>query len=160
MKEEIIDSLHQLAKLLEDKEQMMQSILSLTREQGSLFSSDHMDKLQALIDCKQQYIEKIKVLDAAINAHYDCIHKACGGLDGVNEAGTEDTRACIKVHIEQIKESTVSIHQLEIEHMKRAVEMIDEIQYNLQEVEREKKAVNTYNPLPVNTETSRLDIKK
>ena len=138
--------IQKLIDVSDKKLNIIREILNLTRMQSAIISENSADKLNKLIDLKQQQIDLIGELDEAFEVYYGRL-KSVLGVQSIEEINMVQFNGAaeLKQIIADITNATRQIQVLEIENKNQVQAVLDNLASEIRKVKRHKMANNGYN---------------
>ncbi|QNU68684.1 flagellar export chaperone FlgN [Ruminiclostridium herbifermentans] len=125
---------------------IIKEILDLTRMQSAIINEDSAEKLNKLIDLKQQQIDLIGELDEAFEVYFGRL-KSVLGVQSIDEIDMVQFNGAaeLKQIITDITNATRQIQALEIENKNKVQAVLDNLASEIRKVKRHKMVNNGYN---------------
>lgn len=150
----MLDSYNELVvliKLLNEKAKLLTEILSITNAQTKAIENGKLEKLDNLIQVKQDYIDKINNIDNSFNSHFKVIKKKYN-VDQISELDIDIEKETV-FKIKEITEEVYGLLAKTFEIEKRNSELINsnfqEIKSKLKNIKQGKKVTSNYYKQPI-----------
>ncbi len=138
--------IQKLIEISDKKLNIVKEILNLTRMQSAIINENGADKLNRLIELKQQQIDQISELDEAFDVYYGRL-KSVLGVQSIEEISMVkfDRAAELKQIITDISNATKQIQVFEIENKNQVQAVLDNLASEIRKVKQHKMVNNGYN---------------
>lgn len=136
---------NQLIQLLAKKKEYLIKMLELTKLQTIAIEDKIDDKLNQYIDDKQQFIDRINVLDDEFAKRFDTLKKEMG-VESLEQVVTSYPTHYqeLKIITQEVKKLIEDIFMLEKENSVKLKQRFDDIKGKLKQVSGGKKMVSAY----------------
>lgn len=153
------DLLEKLQQLLQQKQQLMQQVLLVSQQ---LVSADgELEKIQALLDARQEYMNKTDQLDEQINFVKQRIITDVGvGSWPDMEKLYPQAVANLDAMVTNIKELAMAAHQITQQSRQQAEAKLSQLQQEFKKLQSNKTGFTAYQHKRVQTSGYFLDKKK
>lgn len=138
--------IQKLIEISDKKLNIIKEILELTKIQSEIIDENSADKINRLIDLKQQQIDLIGELDQAFEVYYGRLKSVLGvqSIDEIDMAQfTEATQ--LKRIVTEISNTISQIQKLEIENKNKVQDVLDKLASEIRKVKSHKMVNNGYN---------------
>lgn len=138
--------IQKLIEISNKKLNIVNEILDLTKIQSEIINEDSAEKLNKLIDLKQQQIDLIGELDEAFEVYYLRMKSVLGvqSIEEINMTQLEGT-AELKQIISDISNTSTQIEKLEIDNKNKVQAVLDKLASEIRRVKQHKMVNNGYN---------------
>lgn len=146
---------------LKKKYVLLRSILSLTQAQSSEINENAVEKLQKLIDEKQNTIDEINKLDDEFDACFTRLKNALkvNSLDELDAVGIEGAK-----HLKEITADIINlikeISEIEKANNLKSEELLNNLRSEIKKINQTKTINNAYGSRPGNKAAYFIDKKK
>ncbi|HYE10830.1 MAG TPA: flagellar export chaperone FlgN [Patescibacteria group bacterium] len=158
MNNQLINDLNQI---IEQKLELFKEIYNITLAQQKDIEDHEADNIEALVQKKQQVIDKIDKLDGDFLASYNKLKEA-HNLDSLDLIDTEKHPEMknIKTHIKSIMGMAHKIMELENSNKDKLDKIFQNVKSELRQINVGKRSLNAYEPKPVYNDGVFIDKKK
>lgn len=155
----IEELLHNLQQLLQQKQQLMQQVLSVSEQ---LVDADgELEKIQTLLDARQEYMHKIDQLDQQIELIKQGISSAAGVSNWSDvERLYPQMAANMKAQVGKINELAAGAHRLSEQSRQQAESRLLQLQQEFKKLQHNKTGFTAYRSKGVQSSGYFLDEKK
>jgi tRNA U55 pseudouridine synthase TruB len=138
--------IQKLINVSDKKLNIIREILDITRLQSEIINEDSADKLNKLIDLKQQKIDLIGELDEAFEVYYGRL-KSVLGVQSLEEINMVQFNGAVELKqtITDITNAVRQIQVLEMENKNKVQAVLDDLASEIRKVKRHKMVNNGYN---------------
>lgn len=154
-----MDLLGKLQSLVEQKDQLMQQVLSVS--QGLVNTGENLEKMQVLLDARQQYMKKIDQLDEQIEVVEQGVLAALG-VDNwqVVAKNHPQTVAKIDATVANIKKTASAAHKITQQSRQQAESQLTQLQQEFKKIQSKKTGFIAYRQKDAQASGYFLDKKK
>ncbi|PYG89129.1 FlgN protein [Ruminiclostridium sufflavum DSM 19573] len=138
--------IYRLIEISEKKLNILKEILNLTKMQSAIISEESAEKLDRLINLKQQQIDLISELDGSFEVYYARM-KSILGVKSIEEISMVQLQGAaeLKQVITDISNTTKQIQKLEIDNKNEVQTILDRLASEIRRVKQHKIVNNGYN---------------
>ncbi|HHV59524.1 MAG TPA: flagellar protein FlgN [Clostridiaceae bacterium] len=153
--------IEELIGLLESKQKLLQTILSLTQEQARAIDEENVEELEKMVEEKQVHIDRINIIDKEFNFIYAEFKEKFGSLD-INNAKDLEVREVkrLKDEVAKTMELIKSIFAIEESNNDKAGKLLQKISDSLKSISQTKKVTNAYDQKAYQVQPHYIDKKK
>lgn len=143
MSEELIEELIDISK---EKLSLLNLMLKFTKEQKNFIKEDNIEKVNLIINKKDNLIEKIDSLDIQFLSKFIHLKKE-NNVEDINELNIEDFPKLkdLKEIIEEISSTLMALSLLDEENKTKLKMDLENVKSNLKNIKKGKKVYNSYN---------------
>lgn len=143
MSEELIEELIDISK---EKLSLLNLMLKFTKEQKNFIKEDNIEKVNLIINKKDNLIEKIDSLDIQFLSKFIQLKKE-NNVEDINELNIEDFPKLkdLKEIIEEISSTLMALSLLDEENKTKLKMDLENVKSNLKNIKKGKKVYNSYN---------------
>lgn len=135
-----------MIELLKRKKQLLCDMFDLTKAQTDVITAGTLDKLQELIDDKQQKINEIDKLDTDFSMYFESL-KIAFGINKLNEldAASHPQAKQLKQITSEVVGLVGEISRVEKVNSEKSKKLLDELGSQIKKVNQGRKINNAYN---------------
>lgn len=136
-----------LLRILEKKQELLNQILELTKQQGDTFNSQRIGDLEEIIAQKQKRIQKIDDLDDEFTLHFNGLKQIMNieKLEEVSSFGTSEAPQ-LKGAVQKTIDTVEIISKFEKENAKKAKALLDNLSDEINKISNIKRVSLAYGP--------------
>lgn len=153
--------INQLNQIVEHKLEFFTEIYSITMEQKKDIEDNDADNIAALVQQKQDIIDRVNKLDEDFLSGYKKLKEELH-LDSLdfNDTKKYPEMESIKTHIEKIMGMAHKIMELENSNREKLNAIFQEVKNELRQINTGKRSLKAYEPQPVYNDGIYIDKKK
>lgn len=142
--------IYRLTEISQKKYKLLQDMFILTGEHAKTINQEGIERLDKIIEAKQNLIEQIDKLDEEFNVYFSRLKQSLGiksfdELKGPGFKGMEELQASVK----QVMALIGEISQLDEQNNKNARILLNNLGDEIKKINQGKKVNMAYNPSPI-----------